>query len=176
MTFHCSVKSNIVFSPKSQPRHVRYCTTNPTMPCFPFYSWHLQISVYAKLQLSAETLAIDWLKQNASDVRIVNKSHFRHVSSDTTFPRRQWKLSGEHELVVLRKRWKHATEQRFLKEQINKKKKESCIALPEIILCFNCNAFWDFESRKHFCSLDKLVHWIFIPIRKTTLFLVEESQ
>lgn len=129
MTFHCSVKSNIEFSPKSQPRHVRYCTTNPTMPCFPFYSWHLQISVYAKLQLSAETLAIDWLNQNASDVRIVNKSHFRHVSSDTTFPRMQWKLSGEHELVVLRKRWKHATEQRFLKEQINKKKKERKVAL-----------------------------------------------
>lgn len=96
MKCHCSIKYNIVFSPKSQQLHVGYSTTNPTMQCFPFYSWDLQITVRAKLQLSAEMLTINWLKENPLDVRIVNKSHVRHDSSDTTFPRMQWKLSGEH--------------------------------------------------------------------------------
>lgn len=65
------------------------------MQCFPFYSWDLQIRFHAKLQLSAEMLTINWLKENSLDVRIVNKRHVRHDSSDTTFPRMQWKLSGE---------------------------------------------------------------------------------
>lgn len=80
------------------------------------------------------------------------------ATSDTTavilhFPECNESYQGSLcELVALKKSENMKQNKRFLRA---KKKKESCIASSKIILCFSCNAFWDFESSnsaKHFYS------------------------